>query len=488
MPFFVDGNPTPGEISEAINYLLGNSQLTTSTNIGNGQITDAVGNVVSYLYKYIQIKYADSFDGTLNFSNTPTSRQYYGVRNSDSSTESTNPADYVWTQVTGGFSTTKQVFYSVTGGRRIDLIVDLAAPSPLYQADSGSSIDLDVISGSDGASSRICYAKSTSTSLSSTPSTYQTSGSSSFPPTNTWGGAETWQATPPTLAVNEALFQSDGIYNPMTDLTTWNAPYLSNLKVGSLSAISANLGTITAGSLTAVSITGSELTIGVSPAISGNTMTGSGAKVYTDGRFALGNSTGNIVFNGTAAYLNGFVVTTESISGSAYNLFPLNNDYFLDTGTGFSISSFDATKPFLVNLTAQLNLGLSSSSNTKVPESIKFDCWSEYRYSTNNGSTYTAWTHADAIYRVTLKDMASHYTSISGYDRNFQNNGSASSLLTIPSNTTNLQFRIMRQYQVYGDIYQTTQGYFGSSNGGLPYANVSDAINTASLVIVQIKV
>jgi hypothetical protein len=304
MPFFLDGNPTQTEISEAINYLLGNSQLTTSTNIVNGQVTDAVGNVVSYLYKYLYVKYADSFDGTVNFSNSPTGRSYYGLRNNDSSTESTNPADYVWYQVTGGFGSTKLLFYSITGGRRIDIVVGLAAPSPLYQADSGAAIDLDIISGSDGASSRICYAKSTSTSLSSTPSTYQTSGPSSFPPTNTWGGAETWQATPPTLAVNEALFQSDGIYNPMTDLTTWNAPYLSNLKVGALSAISANLGNITAG----------DISVGSSPVISGTTMTGAGSHLYSDGRFITGNSTTNMVFNGTDLYLNGFSSANTSVS------------------------------------------------------------------------------------------------------------------------------------------------------------------------------
>jgi hypothetical protein len=103
--------------------------------------------------------------------------------------------------------------------------------------------------GIDGLSSRICYAKSTSSSLNPTPATYVTTGVGAFPPTNTWGGSETWQATPPTLTAGEALFQSDGIFNPATTQTTWNVPYLSNLKVGSLSAISANLGTITAGSL-----------------------------------------------------------------------------------------------------------------------------------------------------------------------------------------------------------------------------------------------
>jgi len=306
MPFFLDGNPSQGEIAEAVNYLLGNSQLTTSTNVVNGQVTDALGDVVSYLYKYLYVKYADSFDGTVNFSDTPTSRQYYGLRNNDSATESTNPADYIWYQVSGGFSTNKFIFYSVTGGRRINIVVGLSAPSILYQADSGAAIDLDRISGSDGSSSRICYAKSTSFALASTPTTYQTSGPSGFPPYNTWGGAETWQATPPTLATNEALFQSDGIYNPVTDLTTWNVPYLSNLRVGALSAISADLGSITAG----------DLSIGSSPAISGTTMTGTGSHLYSDGKFIAGNSSANIVFNGSDFYING-ISTVNIVSSSS---------------------------------------------------------------------------------------------------------------------------------------------------------------------------
>jgi hypothetical protein len=349
MPFFIDGDPTPSEISDAVNYLLANSQQTTSTNIVNGQVTDAVGSVVSYLYKYLYVKYADSFDGTVNFSNTPTGRSYYGLRNNDSATESTNPADYIWYQVTGGFGTTKFVFYSVTGGRRINIVVGLSAPSILYQADSGAAINLDQISGSDGASSRICYAKSTSTSLASTPTTYQTSGPSSFPPTNTWGGAETWQATPPTLAVNEALFQSDGIYNPVTDLTTWNVPYLSNLKVGALSAISANLGTVTAGELIVTSPSSS------TPTISGTTMTGSGSHLYNDGRFALGNSSGNIVFDGTFVYLNGFV-TSLSTYNSGVNLLGA-----LVPTTVFSFSIAKAGK-VMVNFTSYLYAFTSTSA------------------------------------------------------------------------------------------------------------------------------
>jgi hypothetical protein len=166
--------------------------------------------------------------------------------------------------------------------------------------------------GIDGLSSRICYAKSTSSSLNPTPATYTTTGVGAFPPTNTWGGSETWQATPPALTAGEALFQSDGIFNPATTQTVWNVPYLSNLKVGSLSAITANLGTITSGS-----ISGTSLTVGSSPAVSGTTMTGSGAIINSGGTFALGDSSTNISYNGSQMSLNGNVVATGNINSNA---------------------------------------------------------------------------------------------------------------------------------------------------------------------------
>jgi hypothetical protein len=99
--------------------------------------------------------------------------------------------------------------------------------------------------GTAGASARVCYADVTGNSLNSTPTTVTTTGSTSFPPTNTWGGSEVWVATPPTIVAGHALFQSDGIYNPATGNTVWNVPYLSSLKVGSLQAISTNTGSLT---------------------------------------------------------------------------------------------------------------------------------------------------------------------------------------------------------------------------------------------------
>ena len=56
------------------------------------------------------------------------------------------------------------------------------------------------------------------------------------------------------MTAGQYMYQSDGILTGTAGVTTsgsisWGPPYLSNLKVGSLSAITANLGTITAGTL-----------------------------------------------------------------------------------------------------------------------------------------------------------------------------------------------------------------------------------------------
>jgi hypothetical protein len=61
------------------------------------------------------------------------------------------------------------------------------------------------------------------------------------------------------------------------------------------------------------------LTVGSSPAISGTGMTGSGALINsgTTGSFALGNNTTNVVYNGTALYLNGNIIATDNIKTNA---------------------------------------------------------------------------------------------------------------------------------------------------------------------------
>ena len=145
MPFLLDGSPSESEISEAVNYLLANFDSSVSADPNTGQISGPTGEISGYLYKYMAIKYADSFDGSVNFSNSPTNRLYFGLRNNNDPAESSNFTDYIWYQATGGFGVTKSLWYIATGGRQIQFAVSVSAPDTGWLVDPGSSIDLDVV-------------------------------------------------------------------------------------------------------------------------------------------------------------------------------------------------------------------------------------------------------------------------------------------------------------------------------------------------------
>ena len=214
MPFALDSNPSNIELSDSINYLLANFGANLSADPNTGVITGPTGQTIAYLYQYLAIKYADSSDGALNFSNSPTGRLFYGIRNSNSSVESVNPADYLWQRVAGGFGTTKFLFYQTSGGRQINFVVDTVAPNSTYLQESGLAIDLDVVTTTTAyntAAPSIYIWTSTSTppARPSTTSTYTwatgaytaPSGWTTAPITNTTPGSYLWAITIP-LVVN----------------------------------------------------------------------------------------------------------------------------------------------------------------------------------------------------------------------------------------------------------------------------------------------
>jgi hypothetical protein len=150
MPFALNNNPELSEVADAINYLLGNFGANIAADPVSGEITGPTGIVIAYLYKYLAVKYADSADGSVNFSDSPTNRGYYGLRNTNDSAESANPADYIWNKVAGGFSTTKFLFYQTNGGRQVEFFVGTTAPNSYFIAVPSTAIDLDVVTGSSG--------------------------------------------------------------------------------------------------------------------------------------------------------------------------------------------------------------------------------------------------------------------------------------------------------------------------------------------------
>lgn len=181
MPFALDSNPSQSEISEAINYLLANFGSNLIADNTTGIISGPSGVLVAYLYQYLAVKYADSFDGSVNFSNSPTNREFYGLRNTNSSVESTDYADYIWYRAAGGFGTTKFLFYQTSGGRQVNFYVGTTAPDATYLQESGPAIDLDFLT----TTTTIAY-------NSALPSIFQWTSSSTPPARPTTTSTYTW--------------------------------------------------------------------------------------------------------------------------------------------------------------------------------------------------------------------------------------------------------------------------------------------------------
>jgi hypothetical protein len=220
MTFALTNNPTQSEVSEAINYLLANFGSNLIADNTTGIITGPSGVIIAYLYQYLSVKYADSFDGSVNFSNSPTNRQYYGLRNTNSSVESSDYADYIWYQAAGGFGTTKFLFYQTSGGRQINFFVGTTAPDATYLQESGPAIDLDFLT----TTTTIAYnaaapsifkwtASSTPPARPSTTSTYTwatgaytaPAGWSTTQPIDTTAGSYLWAITIPLVVLSTTV-------------------------------------------------------------------------------------------------------------------------------------------------------------------------------------------------------------------------------------------------------------------------------------------
>ena len=156
--------------------------------------------------------------------------------------------------------------------------------------------------GFTGDSARTAYLVNTS----STVPGAVTAGTGNVVPTS---GAGTWSFTATsTLSAGQYMYQVDGLLSTSTGNITWGNPYLSNLKVGSLSALAVDTGNLT------VSTTGSIKNVGGS--------------YGTAGGFFLGYDTGTYKFSvGDKLTYNGTTLTVPAITINANGT--LNN-----AGTG----------------------------------------------------------------------------------------------------------------------------------------------------------
>ena len=313
---------------------------------------------------YTWFAYANNSTGTSGFTTGSwTNQTYLGIAtNKTTDTESQNPADYFWSKIEGpqgatgaqgpqgatgaqgpqGSSGTKSITitafkwsnsgagsysqsftYTWSGGNvdaypsgwsssagaapsggyvlyQINLIITDSASATTTNT-NWSSATLNTIGyrqdgsiGAQGDSYRIAYFKSTSATPPGSPGT--TTGSSSVP--------SGWSASPMSLVDGEFMYQSDGVYVVGTNTITWSAGYLSNLKVGNLSAISASLGVVgiaSGGSLASTGKTYGSATAGF--------FLGWDSSAY---KFDIGNSTNYLRWDGSILNIAGTIALTSS--------------------------------------------------------------------------------------------------------------------------------------------------------------------------------
>jgi hypothetical protein len=96
------------------NYSLASSKLTWRP------------TTFQYTEKFLSVAYADSIDGLTNFSLSPTSKLYYGLYNTNSTSPSTTPSDYKWYLADPAFGTNKFLCFINRTGRKFSFDTDFA--------------------------------------------------------------------------------------------------------------------------------------------------------------------------------------------------------------------------------------------------------------------------------------------------------------------------------------------------------------------------
>jgi len=102
------------------------------------------GEPKSYKFQYLHIKYADDNTGT-NMSDDPSFKTYFGIFNSETDVESTNPADYTWYATANGFGAVSRLYYLILGNRTIKFAIATGLPDYKWVMDDVIAIDLDVL-------------------------------------------------------------------------------------------------------------------------------------------------------------------------------------------------------------------------------------------------------------------------------------------------------------------------------------------------------
>ena len=338
----VDNN----QLLDSVNYLLSNLNQSDTGNAnviipGNVLTANATTGIVQpygsnilpptwFSFQWINLRYATNATGTQNFSSSPTNALYFGIYNSTTATPSANPAAYTWTEVAGGFGTTKTIYYSSIGGRRAQWVAAASAPSADFLASTPNvAINLDIVTtaaGTPGTRGPIAMAyvitpsdptvatSSTLTTWFEAPRTNVVApiGTGLAPPVTGDTASFTWAAGPGSPTVTYSY--NGSIWVPVTGQVISGNVIIT----GTLAGNAIIAGTITGDRIAANTITGNTIQLS---AITGNLIANT---TITGDKIVTGTITANNIAANTIT-ANNIAVATITSAQIAANTIQGNN-------------------------------------------------------------------------------------------------------------------------------------------------------------------
>ena len=234
------GNPQLNSTLETLALSISNIGNSVVGNVGTGVSVDSAnavvttdGQVLGYVNQWMFVNFSTDGFGS-NSSPQPANRSFYGILNSANTAVPTNFLNFSYTQIAGGFGTTRNLYYKTTGGRQIRFDANTAPQNSDWQiVPNGPAtytpIDLDVVTtangtpGPNGVSSFAAVVYQANSSVPATPlgGSYNFQTLALTPPSG-WANTLAGNANTTYWASQFTFTTSDPTAN--VPATTWSAP------------------------------------------------------------------------------------------------------------------------------------------------------------------------------------------------------------------------------------------------------------------------
>lgn len=353
-------------VIQSINYLLATQGQATGSNVNLGNVVQVSGNnaiyssnagIIGYVNGYVDVKYANSATGGSGFSSNSTMATYYGVYNSPTNSESSNPVNYQWYQVAGGFGTTKGLYYTTGGGNSISFQVGSTAPNQYYQpVPDNVPIVLASISANLVVANSLANSSVTTNAIAQAAVTGYNIAANTITANNIQVGSLTANLfVANTVFVNTSLQSSNATFNSFTSPGFWLNATDGNVRFGGNTSIGNNL------SVGANAAIGGNLIVGNNAVIGGNlTVVG----LITAGNLA--NATVNTTTIVTQAVSQGYGITDNTLE--VLQTSPTANVYYPSTAYGSFTTTYNNESLYVLGQVTTYITVTGGSGTTFTPQ------------------------------------------------------------------------------------------------------------------------